>query len=86
MLIFNMSNPNSSSLNEKIDIKFQAQRKNILELENELDYCKEELIDCKKKNAILNQNIDLLRQEMEELEAELRNYKKLNQMGDIEGV
>ena len=81
-----MSNPNSTNTNDNLDKKFDAQRKNILELENELDYCKEELINYKKKNEILNRNINLLRQDMEELEAELRNYKKLKQIGDIEGV
>tara|TARA_Y100001960_G_C13899850_1_gene460219 strand:- start:169 stop:396 length:228 start_codon:yes stop_codon:yes gene_type:complete len=66
--------------------KFEAQRKNILELENELDYCKQELINYKKSNKILNHNIDLLREQMEELEIELRKYKRLKQMGDIEGA
>ena len=64
----------------------ELERKNILELENELEYCKRELEDYKKKNGVLNRNIDLLREQMEELEAELRKYKQLKQTGDIEGA
>ena len=71
---------------ENLEKRIEAQRKNVLELENELEHCREELERSRKQNEVLNQNIDLLREQMEELEAELRKYKKLKQMGDIKGA
>ena len=74
--------PTVENLKKRID----AQRKNVLELENELDYCRDELKRYIKQNDILNQNIDLLRKQMEDLEAELIKYNKMKRMGDIESV
>ena len=73
------------SINLNIEIKLAAQRKNIIELENELDYTKEQLEKYKEKNLILNENVDLFRKQLEELEAELRKYKTTKKIGDIEG-
>jgi len=73
------------SIDLNIEKKFAAQRKNIIELENELDYTKEQLEKYKETNQILNNNVDLFRKQLEELEAELRKYKTTKNIGDIEG-
>ena len=73
------------SIDLNIEKKFAAQRKNIIELENELDYTKEQLEKYKEANQILNKNVDLFRKQLEDLEAELRKYKTTKNIGDIEG-
>ena len=73
------------SIDLNIEKKFAAQRKNIIELENELDYTKEQLEKYKETNQILNKNVDLFRKQLEELESELRKYKTTKKIGDIEG-
>ena len=45
------------SIDLNIEKKFAAQRKNIIELENELDYTKEQLEKYKETNQILNKNV-----------------------------
>jgi len=81
-----MANSTPKLTNENLEKRIAAQRKNVLELENELEYCRKELDRYKNQNDVLNRNIDLLREQMEEVEAELRKYKQLKQMGDIEGA
>ena len=81
-----MTNTTSKLTVENLKKRIDAQRKNVLELEEELDYCREELRRYIKQNDILNQNIDLLRKQMEDLEAELIKYNKMKRMGDIESV
>ena len=81
-----MTNTDQKPTIKNLGKRMEAQRKNVLELENELEYCREELGRYKKQNEVLHRNIDLLREQMEELELELRKYNKLKQRGDIESV
>ena len=81
-----MPNIDSQSILNKLKKKYDAQHKNVIELEKELEYCYNKLEDFKEKNEILNQNINHLRQQLEQLERELRKYKKINRVGDIQGL